>query len=208
MSKQPRQPQVSQQSEVTYFDFLSTGVGYLNRIRDVNPREGGPAYVACSINILVGPSSNVTYRYLDCRVVGKQALEAVDIIYNAMQSDQDKVIVTFRVGDIRPDSYTINKRDRNGNEQPEIRHGLKGRLLQITSAKINGVAIDLPQIEHDDAPASDVQDDAQPSQSQRNEQRADYDDSYDEEQATGTHGRRQNQRAAAPVRQQQRRYSR
>lgn len=204
MQKQNRQSQAAQQSEVTYFDFTCSGIGYLNRIRDVNPREGGPAYVACTINVLVGPSNKVTYRSFDLRVVGKQALEAIDIIYNAMQNDQDKVIVSFRAGDARPDSYTINKRDNRGNEQPETRFGLKGRLLQITSAKINGQPVELPQIEQHDAPASDAHDDAPPAQDHHDQQPADYDDSFADERATGTHGRRQSQPAPAPARQQRR----
>lgn len=204
MQKQNRQSQAAQQSEVTYFDFTCSGIGYLNRIRDVDPREGGPAYVACTINVLVGPSNKVTYRSFDLRVVGKQALEAIDIIYNAMQNDQDKVIVSFRAGDARPDSYTINRRDRNGNEQPETRFGLKGRLLQITSAKINGQPVELPQIEQHDAPASDAHDDASPAQDHHDQQPADYDDSFADERATGTHGRRQSQPAPAPARQQRR----
>lgn len=203
MQKQNRQSQAAQQSEVSYFDFTCSGIGYLNRIRDVNPRQGKP-YVACTINVLVGPSNEVSYREFDMRVVGKQALEAVDIIYNAMQNDKDKVVVSFRAGDARPESYTIRKRDERGNEQPEVRYCLKGRLLQIMSAKINGQPVELPQIEQHDAPASDAHDDASPAQDHHDQQPADYDDSFADERATGTHGRRQSQPAPAPARQQRR----
>lgn len=156
MTKQATQQSSNQQaSEVTYFDFISTGIGYLNRVREVTPKHGrrGDTYTACTINVIVGPSDAVEYREFDMRVVGSQAFEALNIIDQARQGDNDKIIVTFRAGDARPEDYTFQRKDsRSGEVEPVRRFKLKGRLLQIMSAKINGVPLELPQVER---PVSD-----------------------------------------------------
>lgn len=150
MNRQNQQTSRTSDDEITYFDFISTGVGYLNRVREVNPRGGGrksEPYLACRINVIVGPSNDVEYREFDLRVVGRQALEAMEIIDQHRKSDNDRIVVTFRAGDARPEDYTISRTDARGNAEPQRRFCLKGRLLQIMSAKINGVPISLPQVE-------------------------------------------------------------
>ncbi len=132
--------------EVTFFDLITSGIGYLNRIREVQPNDGDP-YTCCKINALVGPSNKVAYREIDLRVVGTQALDALDIIDQAIPNKDAKVIVCFRMGDAKPDSYVIQADDGRGNQRPKTRYCLKGRLLKITSCKIDGQAIDLPGLD-------------------------------------------------------------
>lgn len=150
MNRQNQQSSRTADDEITYFDFISTGVGYLNRVREVKPKGGGrksEPYLACRINVIVGPSNDVEYREFDLRVVGRQAFEAMDIIDQHRQGDNDRIVVTFRAGDARPEDYTVSRTDSRGNAEPQRRFCLKGRLLQIMSAKINGVPIPLPQVD-------------------------------------------------------------
>ncbi|MFZ5525875.1 MAG: DUF3577 domain-containing protein [Pseudomonadota bacterium] len=166
--------------EVTFFDLITSGIGYLNRIREVQPNDGDP-YTCCKINALVGPSNKVAYREIDLRVVGTQALEALDIIDQAIPNKDAKVIVCFRMGDAKPDSYVIQADDGRGNQRPKTRFCIKGRLLKITSCKIDGQVIDLPGLDdeqtdqdhsgHDGHPdGQDFGDDTDQQQSQPQQQ--------------------------------------
>lgn len=132
--------------EVNYFDLITTGVGYLNRYRSVKP-DRGPAYKCCTINALVGPSNEVEYREFDVRIVGWQALEALEILAPHVEANK-KVLVTFRIGDAKPDSYTFSKVDRkSGTSEQVSRLCNKGRLLQLISAKVDGQEVVLPKVE-------------------------------------------------------------
>ena len=166
--------------EVAFFDLITSGIGYLNRIREVQPNDGDP-YTCCKINALVGPSNKVAYREIDLRVVGTQALEALDIIDQAIPNKDAKVIVSFRMGDAKPDSYVIQADDGRGNQRPKTRFCIKGRLLKITSCKIDGQVIDLPGLDdeltdqdhsgHDDHPdGQDFGDDTDQQQPQPQQQ--------------------------------------
>ena len=54
-------------SEKSYFDLHITGLGYLNRIREVKPKKGEP-FLACDIAALNGPSNAPEYRRFEVRV--------------------------------------------------------------------------------------------------------------------------------------------
>lgn len=73
------------------------------------------------------------------------------------QSLDNKVLVGFRIGDAIPEIYHAKKR---GTDEMEPRVSLKGRLLKLTSAKVNGQVIDLPKTKHDEAKAAEAQADA------------------------------------------------
>ena len=47
-------------NEKSYFDLHITGLGYLNRIREVKPKKGD-SFLACDIAALNGPSDDVSY---------------------------------------------------------------------------------------------------------------------------------------------------
>jgi hypothetical protein len=51
------------------------------------------------------------------------------------------VIIGFRIADIYPELFTFEKGERKG--QPGV--AIKGRLLRIKFAKVNGESIDVPQ---------------------------------------------------------------
>ena len=124
------------------FDLIIEGVGYLNRIRPVTPKKG-PAYTACTVNAMMGTADSVEYISIDCRIVGKQALEAVHQLKGAV-AVKSKVIVGFRAGDPKPEFYEY-KDPKTGDTKSAS--GLKARLLQLTFAKVNGQKVEIPLVQ-------------------------------------------------------------
>lgn len=141
------------QDEIRYFDLITTGIGYLNRVRKVMPNSGNP-YWACDINALVGESSankKPAYRLYQCSIVGNQAFEALDLIEEAMDgNDKATVLIGFRLGDSRPDSFNVQKDDGRGNSRQETRYCNKARLLKIMTASVNKIPVELPQHDQPD----------------------------------------------------------
>ncbi|EMG3544582.1 DUF3577 domain-containing protein, partial [Pseudomonas aeruginosa] len=66
----------TQAQEAKYFDLHTTGIGYLNRIREVPIRRGEP-FLAATVAALHGAADSVEYSYIDCKVVGAQAEKLV-----------------------------------------------------------------------------------------------------------------------------------
>lgn len=123
------------------FDLIIEGIGYLNRIRAVTPKKG-PAYTACTINAMMGTADAVEYVSIDCRIVGKLALESVKQLKGAVAA-KSKVIVGFRAGDPRPEFYEY-KDSKTGEDRSG--QGLKARLLQLTFAKVDGNKVEIPLV--------------------------------------------------------------
>ncbi len=119
-----------------YFDLHTRGIGYLNRVRTVNP-DKGDSYVSVSIAALHGRSDNPSYSYFDTRVVGGDALEFIKAHKEAINDRDSKVLVRFKVGDGEATSYEVKSGDNKGNRN----HIIKSRLLQITWASINGEVV-------------------------------------------------------------------
>lgn len=59
-----------------YFNLHTSGLGYLNRIREVTPKKGDP-FLCCDIAALRGEASNAEHTWFDCRVSGKDAQKLV-----------------------------------------------------------------------------------------------------------------------------------
>lgn len=129
------------QQQAQAFDLIIEGVGYLNRIRLVTPKKGD-AYLACTINAMMGTADNIEYVGIDCIVVGKIAKQAIDQLAKDVENRQ-KVIVGFRAGDPKPDFYEYPDRDSGEMKQGS---GLKARLLQLTFAKVNGQRVEIPVV--------------------------------------------------------------
>ncbi|MEZ2743850.1 STY4534 family ICE replication protein [Halopseudomonas bauzanensis] len=122
----------TQTSETKYFDLHTTGIGYLNRLREVTPRKGKP-FMAVTVAALKGSADAVEYVYVDCNVVGKEAEKQIRRCQQAVDAEM-KVLIGFRIGDIWPDIFTYEK----GPKQGQTGVSLKGRLLYIGWIKING----------------------------------------------------------------------
>lgn len=126
----------TQANEAKFFDLHTTGIGYLNRIREVKPRGKGKPFMAVAVAALRGSSDEVEYTYIDCNVVGAEAEKLIRRCQEAVTAEK-KVLVSFRIGDIWADAFTYEKGDKKG--QPGA--SLKGRLLFIGWIKVDGETV-------------------------------------------------------------------
>ena len=132
-------------SQPSYFNLHVEGVGYLNRVRTVKPRKG-QAFLACTVSAMRGSTEDVGYTKFDCRVSGSDA----QAIVRQLESDvtaEKSVIIGFRIADIYPEAFTYEKGERQGQTGVSI----KGRLLRVKFAKVNGESIPLPQSSSNEA---------------------------------------------------------
>lgn len=144
-----------------YFDLHTSGLGYMNRLRLVRPDKSRgqkfSPFWAVSISAITGDGDDVKYVNYDVTIKGEQAKEALNVLKPFLIDDKgqpvktNKVLVGFRIGDALPDIYMVKGKDP-GTEEPRV--CMKGRLLKLTSAKVNGEVIDLPKTEHDEAKAA------------------------------------------------------
>lgn len=113
-----------------FFNILTTGVGYLNRVRLVHPKKGkkGEPFLACVIAALNGPKNDVEYRYYDFKVSGGKAKELILKYQDAANSGR-KVLLEFRSGDPWTDEW-----EKDGKP----RYTEKGRLLFIRWINLDG----------------------------------------------------------------------
>jgi len=118
--------------EKSYFDLHITGLGYLNRIREVKPKKGD-AFLACDIAALNGPSDDVSYVRFDTRVSGSEAQHLVRRCIDAVEAER-KVMIGFRLGDLWTDTFTYSKGKRVGEQGVS----LKARLLFVSWIKVEG----------------------------------------------------------------------
>jgi hypothetical protein len=121
--------------ETSYFDLHITGLGYLNRIREVKLRKG-ESFLACDIAALNGPTDSPEYRRFDVRVTGEEAQNLVRRCMSAVASEQ-KVLIGFRLGDPWVDTFTYSK----GLNVGQLGVSFKARLLLVNWIKINGVLV-------------------------------------------------------------------
>lgn len=125
-------------SQPKYFDLHTTGIGYLNRVREVKPERAQP-FLAVDVSALHGDADNVEYTRFYCRVSGKEAQEIVRSLMPAVEADR-KVLVGFKIGDLYAETFTYERGERQG----QTGVSLKARLLKITWAKVDGEPVALP----------------------------------------------------------------
>ena len=118
-----------------YFDLHTTGIGYLNRVREVTPKEGSP-FLAVTIAAIHGSVSNVQHTYFECGVYGDEAKRIVRELAPAVE-DESKVLIGFTLSNLKADAFTFQQGDRAG--QPGV--NLKARLIKVAWAKVNGQRI-------------------------------------------------------------------
>ena len=134
---------MSEQSQATsqssFFNLHVEGVGYLNRVRTVKPKKG-QEFLACTVSAMRGSTNDLSYTKFDCKVSGAEAQKIIKLLELDVEDDKP-VLIGFKIGDIYPELFTFEKGDRKGQQGVSI----KGRLLRVKFAKVNGVAVDLPQ---------------------------------------------------------------
>ncbi len=115
-----------------YFDLYTNGIGYLNRVREVNPKEGAP-FLSVTISALRGSVDNVQYTHFECHVSGKQAQKIVRQLMPSVE-DKKKVLIGFKLSDLYGETFTY----KNGDKAGETGMNLKARLLRLSWAKVDG----------------------------------------------------------------------
>ncbi len=123
---------MSNNESTKYFDLHTNGIGYLNRVREVTPKEGTP-FLSVTIAALRGSVDNAQYTYFECRVSGKKAQEIVRQLKSAVEGKL-KVLIGFTLSDLYAESFTY----KNGDKAGETGVSLKARLLSISWAKVDG----------------------------------------------------------------------
>ena len=142
-SNQPAASNTSNQSAASnpssFFNLHVEGVGYLNRVRRVKPKKG-QEFLACTVSAMRGSTDDIGYTKFDCRVSGSEAQKIVALLEPDVAAEKT-VIIGFRIADIYPELFVFEK----GEQQGQTGVSIKGRLLRVKFAKVNGEALDLPQ---------------------------------------------------------------
>ena len=118
--------------DTKYFDLYTTGIGYLNRVREVTPKEGSPFW-SVTIAALRGSVDDVQYTYFECRVSGQQAQKLVQQLKQPVEGEL-KVLIGFTLSDLFAEAFTY----KNGDKAGETGVSLKARLLRVGWAKVDG----------------------------------------------------------------------
>jgi hypothetical protein len=119
-----------------YFDLHTSGIGYLNRVREVKPTRGQP-FLAVDIVALHGRSDEVQRTRFDCRISGAEAERVVRERLMAPIEADSKVLVGFKIGDLYVDTFVYPQGERAG----ETGVSLKARLLRVLWAKVDGESV-------------------------------------------------------------------
>ena len=124
-------------NDTKYYDIAIRGVGYLNRPRIVNPKEGNNnEYRAININMLNGHEDNVKYVRFSTTIVGSHAKEVLTRHWDRLikaDADGQQILAQAVITDPRPGSYET--------KQGEVRHYIQGRLVSLSFIRINGEEI-------------------------------------------------------------------
>jgi hypothetical protein len=136
--------------EKSYFDLHISGLGYLNRVRDVQPKKG-ESFLACDIAALNGPADDPEYRRFDVRVSGKEAQHLVRRCKAAVEAEK-KVLIGFKLGDLWTDLFTYTK----GKKAGEQGVSLKARLLFVGWIKVDGKLVYKAEPRGEDVRPADV----------------------------------------------------
>ena len=115
-----------------YFDLHTSGIGYLNRIREVTPKEGTP-FLSVTIAALRGSVDNAQYTHFECRVSGIQAQKVIRQVQPALEGKL-KVLIGFTLSDLYAETFTFKSGDKAGEKGVS----LKARLLRVSWAKVDG----------------------------------------------------------------------
>ena len=120
-------PNAVASNQKSYFDLHTTGIGYVQRVREVPVKGGRKAqpFLACTIAALVGPAKKPVYRYFDVKVSGSDAKKLVQR-YVGVDDPKQRPLVRFRLGDLWVDPFIRP----NGDQKGKPAASLKARLLK------------------------------------------------------------------------------
>ncbi|EPA95389.1 DUF3577 domain-containing protein [Pseudomonas mandelii] len=119
-------------AQVEQHELITHGIGYLNRPKDVTPKDGDP-FLACSIGALAGPVDDPDYRYIETIVTNTDAQHLVRRCVQAVEAEK-KVLIAFKLNDMRADPYLRTKGEKAG----EAAATLESKLIHIGLVKVDG----------------------------------------------------------------------
>lgn len=138
----------TQTQQTQYFNLHTSGVGFLNSIRVVPPKNGrGKPFYACRITALTGETENPQKRNFDVNVpIGGQAEEVIRRVetylenwkkkYN--QSKNPAVFISFKLADMWTDIYTLTRdNEYTGQKAGDKAVSVKARLINVSTVTIN-----------------------------------------------------------------------
>ena len=121
-------------AQAKQFALLTTGIGYLNKVRTIEPESGYP-FLAVTISALRGLDQNVQYTYIDCVVSGRLCSTYVSQLAPAVEAGE-KVLVRFRIRDLNATAFIY----QDGPKEGQAGVNVKAKLIGIDWARVNGVA--------------------------------------------------------------------
>lgn len=110
-----------QAQQTKFYDLITTGMGFVSRIRPVTgKRKGAKPSLYCKVSVPLGPEKECQWTSIDCRVCG---VETVDLINSlkARVAQGVKPAINFAIGDIYGDAFEYGD---------EVRAQFKGRLVR------------------------------------------------------------------------------
>lgn len=126
-------------TERKFANLHVTGIGYLNRVREVPVRKGEP-FMSCTIRAMfgeMGVKDGIEYTSFDVKATTAQA---EGILRDAMAdaSDKDKrVMVAFKISDPYINTFKFENGPRTGESGVQM----KGRLLLISHVWVKDLTL-------------------------------------------------------------------
>ena len=124
-----------EQRELNYFNLLTTGVGYLNQIREVTPESGMP-FLVVKIAALRGKPNNIRKTYFSAIVSGAHAHEWINLVADDVIQER-KVLLRFRLSDLEGVIHTPEE----SNPDASSFVSLRSRLIGVDWVRVDGKVV-------------------------------------------------------------------
>ena len=129
--------------ESRYYDLYTSGLGYVNSVKDVEPEEGLP-FLAVRISALRGDVTALQRTNFNCVAMGLRTIDFMRQLEPEVTAGK-RVLIGFKLSDIYPRVFYHKTGPQHG--RPGI--DLRGRLIRIDWARVNGVKYDFEDDEAD-----------------------------------------------------------
>lgn len=120
---------------LNYFNLLTTGVGYLNSVKEISPDDEMP-FLVVNIAALRGHPNSVKKTYFSAIVSGAHAHEWIRLLADEVVQGR-KVLLRFRLSDIEGSTYS--PKDSDPDEPPRVT--LRTRLVGVDWARVDGKVV-------------------------------------------------------------------
>lgn len=117
----------------TYFDLHISGIGFLNRAREVEVKGKGRRSAPFLAVDIAARTGDKDYTRFDCRVSGHDAQDTVRGVMAAIEADK-KVLARFKIGDLYPDLFEYPAGSKRAGETGV---SLKARLLRTDWVEVD-----------------------------------------------------------------------